>query len=307
MDNKPKLYYFYTSYYSQKTLMFLHEKGIDFDTQVINLPGEETKTPWYLAINPKGEVPAMKHGQNIINGSDEILEYIEKYNIGTRSLYPADPSEKKKHEFWMSQLVPLPIGPLTYGIAYNPHLRQNQNAEIPGAMFPRMRNTMDNRSANLRQKAAESAGTPAEAVLFAKAAYHDKQHYIFTSEVEYNRMLREMNDMMDEVEVELGTHRNKSWLIGNTFTASDCILAICLRRLYWIGHENYVTNDSRPLLKKYWYRLQSRDSFIKSTYYPNLSMYMIKEQIKKKTPTILNYVLLPLTVALAYYIYNKMI
>ena len=201
MDSKPKLYYFFTSYYSQKTLMFLHEKGVEFDRQVVSLPTNETQAPWFLAINPKGEVPAMKHGENIINGSDEILEYIEKHNLGSRSLYPQDPSENKKHELWMSKLDPWPVEYLTYGIAYNPHLRQNQNSEAPSAIFYKMRAHMNDRSANLRKKAAENTGTPAEAALLAKAAKHDKELHFYSSEVEYKRMLQETNEMLDEVEV----------------------------------------------------------------------------------------------------------
>lgn len=300
MDTKPILYYFYTSYYSQKTLMFLYEKGIDFEVQVVNLPGQETQSPWYLRINPKGEVPAMRHGEKIISGSDEILEYVEKNNIGARSLFPVDGADSKKHEYWMSKLVPLPIGPLTYGTAYHPHLRQVQKGPIIGSQIARMKQFMDNRSAILRQKAAENAGTPAEAVLLNKAVVHDNQHYLFSSEVEYKRMLKEMNETLDEIEAELATHKEKAWLIGDSFTAADCILSICLRRLHWIGHENYVVNGNRPLLKRYWDAIQSRDSFAKATYVPNLALYMLKDTIKKNSTLIFGYALFPLMSGLVY-------
>ena len=61
--------------------MFMNEKQINFDVHVVNLPGRETQSPWYLKINPKGEVPALKHGDRIISGSDNILEYIEKQKL----------------------------------------------------------------------------------------------------------------------------------------------------------------------------------------------------------------------------------
>ena len=53
--------------------MFLNEKEVEFDGQVINLPGGETQSSWFLEINPRGEVPSLKIDGKIINGSDNIL------------------------------------------------------------------------------------------------------------------------------------------------------------------------------------------------------------------------------------------
>ena len=301
MATKPILYYFYTSYYSQKTLMFMNEKEIDFDVHVVNLPGQETQSPWYLQINPKGEVPALKHGDRIISGSDNILEYIEKQKLGKRSLVPEDSAGLKKYKYWMSKLEPLPIGPLTYGTAYHPHIRQVKKGPVIGSRIDQMKSFMDNRSSILRKKAAENAGTPAEAVLLAKADTHDKQHYMFTSEKEYKRMLREMDETLNEIEAELKSHKDKSWLISDSFTAADCILAVCLNRLHWIGHENYVINEKRPLLKQYWDNLQTRDTFVNSTFVPNLAIYMIKDTISKNAELIFGYALLPVMTYLVYY------
>ena len=278
----------------------MHEKGIDFEPYVVNLPGQETQSSWYLQINPKGEVPALKHGDKIISGSDKILDYIETQPLGKRSLVPSDVAEAKRDQYWLSKLEQLPIGPLTYGTAYHPNIRKVQKAPIIGSRIPQMKNFMDSRSAILRQRAAENAGTPAESVLLEKAETHDKQQYLFTSEVEYKRMLKEMNETLDDIEDELSSHTRKSWLTGGSFTASDCILAVTLNRLHWIGHEDYVVNDQRPLLEQYWNKLQSRESFIKSTYVPNLALYMLKDKISKNSELIFGYTVLPIVSGLVY-------
>jgi glutathione S-transferase len=280
--------------------MFLNEKGIDFDGHIVNLPGQETQSPWYLKINPKGEVPAFKHGDKIISGSDNIMEYIEEHNLGKRSLIPKDSAEAKKHKYWMSKLETLPIGPLTYGTAYHPNIRKVKKGPIIGSQISRMTTFMDNRSAILRQKAAENAGTPAEAVLLAKAETHDKEHYLFSSEVEYKRMLKEMNETLDEIESELESHEEKPWLTGDCFTQADCILAVSLNRLHWLGHEDYVINDKRPLVTQYWYEVQAREEFEDSTYVPNLALYMLKDIIKINSQMIFGYTLLPIVAGLVY-------
>ena len=285
--------------------MFLYQKGVDFETEIVNLPGQETQSPWYLKINPKGEVPALKHGDTIISGSDEILEYLEKNEIGAKSLYPSGVDEAKRHAYWMTKLVSLPIGPITYGTAYHPDIRKVKKGPVIGSNITRMKNFMDNRSAVLRQKAVENAGTPAEAALLAKAEDHDQKLYLFTSEVEYKRMLKEVNDLLDEVEAEFEAHKSFT-LNGKMFTAADCILAVTLNRLHWIGHEDYVINKKRPQITKYWRNaLPHREAFVKSTYCPNLMVYMLKDKMEKNTTLIFGYALCGLLAALIYSFLNN--
>merc|ERR550534_2896705 len=164
--------------------MCLHEKGVDFDEHVVSLPGGETQSQWYLQINPKGEVPALKHGKKIINGSDKILEYIEEQKLGETSLVPEGSDGLKSYKWWMTKLETLPIEQLTYGTAYHPHIRQIKKWPIKGFVIGKMKNHMDHRSAALRKKASEHKGTPAEAALLAKAETHEKKYYLLTSEVQ---------------------------------------------------------------------------------------------------------------------------
>ena len=300
-ENKPILYYFYTSYYSQKVLMLLKESGLDYDGRIVNMQGQETQSSWFLEMNPKGEVPVLKVGEKIVNGSDNIMNYLEEEKLGTKSLFPKDSSSAKKHQYWVSKLETLPIAPLSYGIAYNPHLRKVQKGPIKGILLSKMRNFMDNRSSNLRKKAAENSGTLAESVLLTKAAKHDQEYHLFSSEVEYKRMLKELTDMLDEIEVELISQSDKKWLFGDMFTAADCILAVSLNRLHWIGHEDYVINEKRPQITRYWNDLQSRESFVESTTFPSLTLYMLKDTIRKNKELIFGYTLLPIVAGMVYF------
>ena len=279
MEGKPIIYYFYTSFYSQKVLMFLNENEVEFEGCVVHLLKGETQSPWYLGINPRGEVPAMKVGDTIINGSDNILEYMEVNKLGKESLYPTDPDQLTKHDYFLDKLNPLPIDAITYGTAFFPEIRTVKKYPIRWPMTKFMKNTMLNRSAVLRQKAAENSGTPAEAVLLAKAEEHDKRTHIFTDEDEHRRMLQEVRDILDEVEKELALHQNTSWLVGERFTVADCILSIVLNRLHFLGHEDYMSQDVRPMLAAWWGRVKARKSFIKSTESPNILLYMLKTKI----------------------------
>ena len=99
------LYYFEHSSPSRKVIIALHEQNVIFRPIRIDLLKREQHERWYLEkVNPKGEVPALKHGNRIISGSDNILEYIEKQNLGKRSLVPNDSEGLKKYKYWMSKL-----------------------------------------------------------------------------------------------------------------------------------------------------------------------------------------------------------
>lgn len=57
--------------------MALHEKKLPYKEHVINLTKGEQYQPWFLRINPRGEVPVLKDGVRIIPDSGRILDYLE--------------------------------------------------------------------------------------------------------------------------------------------------------------------------------------------------------------------------------------
>ena len=280
METKPTLYYFYTSFYSQKVLMFLKEKEVGFKGHIVNLPGGETQSRWFLEINPRGEVPSMKIGDEIINGSDNILEYLETNNLGTRkSLYPTDSEFVSKHNYFVERLNSLPIDAISFGTAFFPNIRRVKKFPIKWPLTKQMKDTILNRSANLRKKAEENSGTQAESVLLEKAEEHDKRIHLFTNEEEHKLLLREVQTILDEIEKELLSHKGYLWLINDEFSVADCILAVVLKRLHFLGHEDYMASNVRPLLASWWGRAKVRKSFVESTKQPNLPFFILKSKL----------------------------
>jgi len=84
------LYYYDDSSPSRKVLVALFEKNINFRQLKIDLMKAEQHERWYLEkVNPRGEVPVLKHGDKIVVESSIIMKYIDD-NLGTGSgqLYP---------------------------------------------------------------------------------------------------------------------------------------------------------------------------------------------------------------------------
>lgn len=57
--------------------MALHEKNLPFESRVINLANNEQYEPWFLRLNPKGEVPVLQDTGKIISDSTRIIDYLE--------------------------------------------------------------------------------------------------------------------------------------------------------------------------------------------------------------------------------------
>lgn len=61
---------------SSTVLWMLEELGQPFDLVLLDLKKGEQREPAYLAVNPMGKVPAVKHGDTIITESAAICTYL---------------------------------------------------------------------------------------------------------------------------------------------------------------------------------------------------------------------------------------
>lgn len=94
----------------------LEESGAKFETQRINLREGEQKRPEYLAINPKGKVPALVvDGGVVLTENPAILSYIADTHSEARLLPPPGELARAKAQEWLawcSSGVHISFGPL---------------------------------------------------------------------------------------------------------------------------------------------------------------------------------------------------
>ena len=63
---------------SLKVLLAFKEKGFEFTSHLVRLNKFEQHEPWFLKINPNGQVPALAHDGNVITESTVINEYVDE-------------------------------------------------------------------------------------------------------------------------------------------------------------------------------------------------------------------------------------
>jgi len=71
--------------------------GIDF------YPGREHKSPWFLALNPLGQLPVLQDGELVLRDAQAILVYLASRYDATGCWYPREsPSQLGLISMWLS-------------------------------------------------------------------------------------------------------------------------------------------------------------------------------------------------------------
>lgn len=85
---------------SLKSMVPLFEKGLPFESIYVDLHKFEQHEPWFVAINPEGQVPVLDHDGIIITHTTVINEYLEDAFPDAPPLRPADPKGKARMRYW---------------------------------------------------------------------------------------------------------------------------------------------------------------------------------------------------------------
>ena len=121
---------------SGKPMLTLAEKGVPFASVYIDLLAFDQHKPEYLAINPMGTIPAMVHGDRLMNESTAIMEYIEEAFPGP-ALMPASAVDKWRVRWWM-KFVDQWLGPsfsmIGWSMFIGPQVRQRDPDELKAAI-----------------------------------------------------------------------------------------------------------------------------------------------------------------------------
>ncbi|KAL1129075.1 hypothetical protein AAG570_013607 [Ranatra chinensis] len=262
--------------------MALYEKELSFKTHVVDIGKGEQYQPWFLEINPRGEVPVLKDGVKIIPDSARIIDYLEDNfsNGDTPRLIPLDQGvdTRQKVSYFREIIDKIPANVVTVGSFYHPDLVHKPRLPFIAPVRAVMKASDMKMSARLR-KLAES-NLQAKDALLQKAEAHDKNHALVVDRQSYMKLLEEVDTLLTEVEQQLSPNKGstENWLVYDKFTVADIALTILLERLNNLGlEERFWANGKKPYLAKYFARVRQRESYKRTM--PGL-MFHIKTLIQ---------------------------
>lgn len=169
------LYDFHGSPCARRVRIVLLEKGLSWETRLVDLTRMEQKRPEYLKLNPNGLVPTLMHGDRVIYESNVITEYLDAEFPEPR-LYPDDPWLCARAKMWQAYELAMAkeYRPLMYLRVIGPIDRQRPKEEV---MRDVRRSTDD--PAHLDWVSRVYDGTAVgedEAALLASQLYHRIDH-----------------------------------------------------------------------------------------------------------------------------------
>ncbi|KRT78723.1 Glutathione S-transferase [Oryctes borbonicus] len=288
VSNGLLLYYHHYSYYSQKVLMALHEKNLPFEECVVDIIKGAQFEPWFLEINPRGEVPVLQDVGKIIPDSTRIIDYLEDNfsNGDTPRLIPIDQgAETRQKVMQFRQLLDqVPAGIVTMGSIFHPEFVKNPKAPFFGPVRKMLANAETNSSAILREYAEKNPKH--KDILLQKADLQEKKHFQVISKDEFAKVIGKLDNVLDKIEEELAKHgkdKKNWWLCTDRFTVADVSLAILLERLNQLGFESrFWTGGRRPNIEKYYENVKLRESYTKTI--PS-TCFHVKMLICSQNPT----------------------
>ena len=194
MPQELTLYDFHGSPCARRVRIVMLEKGLQWETKLVDLTRMEQKRPEYLALNPNGLVPTLVHGDRVIYESNVITEYLDAIFPEPR-LYPDDPWLCAKAKMWQAFELAMAkeFRPLMYLRVIGPLDRQRPKEEV---MRDARRSTDD--PAHLDWVSRVYDGTVLD-------------------ESEAGHLANQLYHRIDHIESEL----RSDFLLGDTFTIAD--------------------------------------------------------------------------------------
>ncbi|XP_046660311.1 ganglioside-induced differentiation-associated protein 1 isoform X1 [Homalodisca vitripennis] len=253
------------SFYAQKVIMALMEKRLPFKSQVVNIAKGEQYQPWFLDINPRGEVPVLKDGVKIIPDSARIIDYLEdNFSNGDTRLIPLDqgPEIRQRVLHFRNLLDPIPANVITIGSFLHPKFVGKPKAPFIAPVRKALVAGEEKNVANLRKLAEKHPNI--KRILLEKAEVQEKKHQLVMDEASFEKLLDQVDTALQEVEKELASRSENDprWLCSERFTVADISLTILLDRLYLLGLETrYWSDGKKPGIARYYARVCQRDTY----------------------------------------------
>ncbi|XP_034483353.1 ganglioside-induced differentiation-associated protein 1 isoform X1 [Drosophila innubila] len=267
-DNKLVLYFHPYNFYSQKVLLVLYEKNIDFTPYIIDLCNGEQYSSWFLNLNPKGDVPVLQDGVFVIPNSPEIISYVDTKYRGEEHpvLKPYNPYSLQYDQMMVFERAfsRVPVGTLSLGSLIHDDLKLVPKAPFIGPVRQSCLKNNDKVMELLRSSLSDLNSQ--NVALKQKLEIQMRRKDLVSTRSEFQRVLDAVRNTLLFVEQELSKQREHSdwWLTGEQFTVADVSLCLLLQRLHQLGFENYYwTNDKLPRVEQYFQRCRLRGSYVK--------------------------------------------
>jgi glutathione S-transferase len=231
-----RLYHGMASTCSKKVRLCLYEKGLKFESRLLDLQKFEQHAPEYLAINPNGVVPSLVVNDKPVIESSVIIEFIDD-SFPEPALRPNDAFDRAAMRLWTKY-----SDDTAYKAVYVPTWHHLRSRAAQGLAEESLQRTLSN---------IPDAERKARWEKMASGGFSEKE----LSEA-YDRMsecLKKVND---------GLHRGP-WLAGQDYSLADIAMIPFVDRINNL-RPDLLDRDRLPRLIDWYDRIRQRPAFDKA-------------------------------------------
>ena len=231
-----ELFHNHASTCSQKVRICLAEKTLDYESRHINLGAFEHLTPEYLAINPNGVVPAMRHNGETIIESTVICEYLDEV-FPEPALSLPTAAGRAHMRAWLRYIDEVPSMAVRVPTFQNLILPSYQ--KLSKDRFEKLADSMPVRKSFIMRMGQDGF-----------------------SDQDYKGSIEQLDRTVKRMEKAL---ESGPWLLGRQYTIADICVAPLFHRMAELGMAAMWKADA-PLVTGWYRRIAARPSFAKAFY-----------------------------------------
>ena len=232
-----ELYHANHSTCSQKVRLCIAEKGLKYESHLINLATKEQLDPDYMKINPNGVVPTLVHDGSVVIDSSVICEYLNEV-FSQNPLTPDNTFDRARMRKWMRYIEEVPTAAVrfpSFNMAFLPRFHGLDES----AFIEEQANVRPLRNGFFRRMGPTG----------------------FTDEdiEESFDQITKTTARMDEALA------SGPWLLGDMYSLADVIVAPLIDRMADLGLA-HLWEDTSPRVTDWYARIQARPAFAEAFY-----------------------------------------
>ena len=227
------LFHGWRSSASRRVRLALAEKGLTYESRIIDMVKGEQHAPEYLAMNPNGVVPTLLHDGRVLYESSVICEYLDEC-FPHSPIRPADPYQRavmRNFVRWIDEQCLPKLIVFNWSVSMQPVASGWSEQEL------------QQRLARVPSAERREAWTRV-----ARKPYTDEE------KAEAMRGLLKLLDKMHELLADAGS----GWLVGDALSIADIAAAPFVMR---IGELNGPALAQAADVNAWWRRVRGRTSF----------------------------------------------
>ncbi|XP_070574699.1 ganglioside-induced differentiation-associated protein 1-like [Ptychodera flava] len=269
------LYQFELSFHSQLVRTGLAEKHLSYKKKSIQIAQLEQLDPWYMKINPKGQVPTLVRGETVVTESEDILKYLDETFPETAKICPDSTSEEGERWSYYKELgskfdpeQTLIHVPWYHDVAGSKHPDMKKKKIIAEKVWKAKREELPIKCDKLAKDYPDLADAYVKrreqvADLPEEPDVEKLKLFMAVMEDVLTKIDHQLRPKEDDAE-EAKSKENEKWLCGDNYTIADIYWTTALHWLEDAGlADRFWGEGKRAHLAAYYDRSKRRESFRK--------------------------------------------